>query len=91
MARRNYTREILAELRDDRIAVHTAGGVTQTVTYSPRSKTDPLPFTDGQYRYNGREVHTVERCGQKMLNLSGGNFVHCTKPAGHTKACAVTR
>lgn len=87
MARRNYTREIMAELRDNRIAVVEYLGRLETVRLAPRSKTDPSPWTDGTYRYSGREVHTVRPCGQKMINISSGNYVHCTRPTGHSHAC----
>jgi hypothetical protein len=89
MSRRNYTREIKAELRDGRIAVTTLGGFVRAVEHAPRSKSDPQPWTDGTFRYTGREVHTVHPCGKRMLSPVGwGTFVHCAKPTGHDKACS---
>jgi hypothetical protein len=59
MKRRHYTREIQAELaRGGRVAVNSVGPMT-VVRYEPRSKRDPQPWTNGTFRYSGREVHTV--------------------------------
>lgn len=85
--RRNYTREIKAELRDGRVPVASIGSFTRAVEYNPRSKSDPQPWTDGVFRYTGREIHTVRPCGRKLLSLRGGNFTACTRPTGHDRAC----
>jgi hypothetical protein len=87
MSRRNYTREILAAMCDNRVAVVSYLGRIEAVRLEPRSKTDPTPWTDGTFRYSGREVHTVPSCGEKMLHLSSGRFVNCTRPTGHSNAC----
>lgn len=58
MKRRQYTREILARIAEGQRAVNSAGPQTY-VTYSPRCKSDPQPWTNGFFRYSGREVHTV--------------------------------
>lgn len=90
MKRRNYTREILAQVAAGRVAVRSVG-YPAAVQYKPRSKSDPWPWYGEGFRYNGREIHTVEACAQKMLSLSGGNFTSCSKPTGHDKACAPAR
>lgn len=87
MKRRNYTREIMVEIKGGRIPVASIGSFTREARYEPRSKTDPMPWTDGIYRYNGREIHTVQPCGRKLLGLRTGRFTACTKPTGHTHAC----
>lgn len=88
MKKRNYTREIMSELRDaGRIAVRSVGS-PEPVRYAPRSQRDPMPWTDGAFRYTGREVHTVRACGKTLLNISAGRVVLCGKPTGHDKACA---
>lgn len=58
MKRRNYTREILAQVKAGRVAVNSLGP-ERPVTYSPRSKSDPKPWDNGTFRYSGRYVHTV--------------------------------
>lgn len=83
--RRNYTAEILKEVAAGRVAVNSVGPEVQ-VTYAPRSLRDPRPWFNGEYRYNGREVHTVEACGQKMLRMYRGTWTYCTKVKGHDKA-----
>lgn len=59
MKRRHYTREIQSQLaKGGRVAVNSVGPQT-FVRYEPRSKRDPQPWTNGDYRYSGREVHTI--------------------------------
>lgn len=87
MARRNYTREILKQVRDNRIPVVSYLGRIEVVRLKPRTKTDPAPWTDGTFRYTGREVHTVVPCGMWMLNICTGRYVQCTRPTGHSHAC----
>lgn len=87
---RNWTREIRKQVAAGRVAV-TSIGTTVPVQYRPRSLRDPWPWYGSGFRYNGREIHTVEACGQKMLSLSGGNFTTCGKHLGHDKACAPVR
>lgn len=88
MKRRNYTREVLGQIKAGRIAVRSVGGTPEPVTYQPRSKNDPQPWTDGLFRFNGREVHTVEACGHRLLDLLTGRFTRCTKQVGHSRAHA---
>lgn len=86
MKRRNYTREILTELaKGGRRAVNSVGPEYE-VHYEPRTKTDPRPWAGGGYRYSGREVHTVQVCGQALYNISRNTMTGCTKVAGHDKA-----
>jgi hypothetical protein len=83
--RRNYTREILAQVATGRVPVNSVGPEC-VLRYEPRSKTDPQPWTNGTYRYNGREVHTVPACGQRLLRMYRGTWTYCTKPQGHDRA-----
>lgn len=56
---RHYTREILAQLaQGDFVAVSPAP--EYTVTYRPRNSHDCRPWTDGVFRYSGREVHVTQ-------------------------------
>lgn len=88
MKRRHYTREIQAELaKGGHMAVNSVGPMT-VVRYEPRSSRDPQPWTNGDYRYSGREVHTVPVCGQALYNLSRNTMTGCVKPKGHVKAHA---
>jgi len=58
MSRTNYTRTILAQLAlGDFVAVATFGA-GHTVHYRPRNGHDPRPWTDGAFRYSGRQLHT---------------------------------
>lgn len=73
MAKRNYTRELLAKKNDGAyIVVSLSPHTGVPVTYSPRSVTDPEPWDAGlAYRFNGRECHAVkrERVGQLDKDL----------------------
>lgn len=70
MARRNYTREILAQIEQGLVPVNSLGPESR-VQYAPRRKTDPQPWTNGFYRYSGRYVHTVAPCGLRVPSLPG--------------------
>lgn len=76
MKRRNYTREILDRINKGQVPVATVLGVR--VQYAPRRKTDPAPWTDGFYRWSGREIHTVAPCDALF-----GLGKRCNLPAGH--------
>jgi hypothetical protein len=83
MAKRNYTREILTQVRAGRVPVSSVGP-EYVVQYAPRSKYDPQPWTNGAYRYSGREVHTViQTCGQTVAFGSG----RCGRPKRHNGMC----
>lgn len=84
MKRRNYTREILAQMAEGKVPVNSVGP-ERPVTYDPRSKADPKPWTNGVYRYSGREVHTVPAtCGEP---LAWGGSNPCARPKGHNGMC----
>lgn len=85
MKRRNYTAEIRKQIATGRVAVNSISPESP-VTYSPRAKSDPRPWDNGAYRFSGREVHTVEACGQRMISLTTARFVTCVKVKGHDKA-----
>lgn len=85
MKRRNYTREILKQVEEGRIAFCSIGPA-RVVTYAPRSKNDPQPWTCGIYRYNGRYVHTVAACYGKVLMWSG-RVADCGQLDGHEGEC----
>lgn len=85
MGRRNYTREILKQIEEGRTAFCSIGPLRE-VTYAPRSKSDPKPWTCGVYRYNGRYVHTVAPCHRVVLMWSG-RVAHCVLVGGHDGAC----
>lgn len=82
---RNYTAEILKQVAAGRVAVNSLGP-ERPVLHLPRSKGDPQPWFNGAYRYSGRYVHTVEACGQRLLEFKTGRFATCVKPEGHDKA-----
>lgn len=87
MKRRNYTREILNEMAKGRQPFNSVGP-EGPVTYEPRSKYDPQPFTNGAYRYSGREVYTRRpaNCDRTMLNVKTLRLAPCAKPLGHEGA-----
>ena len=85
MKRRNYTREILAQMADGRTPFSSIGSDT-VVEYMPRSKGDPKPWTDGTFRYSGRYVHTVAPCYGKVHTPSGRPAT-CALMDGHQGDC----
>lgn len=85
MKRRNYTREILAQMEEGNLVAVNAVGPETVLTLSPRSKTDPRPWTNGTYRYSGREVYAKERCTYQLWGAKHG-LRRCTKEEGHEKA-----
>lgn len=86
MAKRNYTREILAQIKAGRVPVSSVGP-EYVVQYAPRSKSDPQPWVSGAYRYNGREVHTMEPCGRPLLSMRSGGMTSCAMHGDHNLAC----
>lgn len=69
MAKRHYTRELLTQIKQGRVPVATVRGAR--VMYAPRRKTDPQPWSDGFFRYGGREVHCVTPCRLKVPSAPG--------------------
>lgn len=88
VARRNYTRELLALAGSGWVVVGSvlpADGLP--VAHSPRSTSDPQPWTytdrhGCEWRFSGRECHTVRACGVPFF---GGK--RCGLPTGHDRAC----
>jgi hypothetical protein len=74
MAKRQYTRELLAKKNDGELIVCSlAPHVGVPVAYEPRSTNDPEPWNAGlAYRFSGRECHAVkrERVGQLDKDLA---------------------
>ena len=86
MARRNYTRELLAQVRAGRVPVNSVGP-KHAVDYVPRSKRDPKPWTNGIHRYSGREVHTEEPCGLPIHFSQSNTISPCGLNRGHNLPC----
>lgn len=74
MAKRQYTRELLAKKNNGEfIVVSLAPHVGVPAVYAPRSANDPAPWDAGlAYRFSGRECHAVkrERVGQLDKDLA---------------------
>ena len=57
---RHYTREVLAQLAQGDFVAVASMGPGDTVTYRPRNSHDSRPWTDGVFRYSGREIHVTQ-------------------------------
>lgn len=79
---RDYTREVRRQVAQGRVAVRSIG-TPERVVHEPRTKNDPQPWTDGVFRYTGREVHTLPACREQMFRLKTGQMTECIKPVGH--------
>lgn len=82
MSRRNYTREILSQVRAGKVPVNSVGPGS-VVWLAARSKNDPKPWTDGTFRYSGREIDTEDGC-RKSIN---GTVDRCGLQAEHRHDC----
>ncbi len=85
LKRRDYTREILRQMKAGRVPVRSFGS-PEPVRYEPRLPSDPRPWTTLGFRYSGREVHTIDACGRDMVFRA--RIVRCEKAAGHGQVCS---
>lgn len=89
--RRNFTRELLDARKNGSVIVASLAPYNgEPVEYAPRFKTDPRPWLRKdahgcEWRFSGRECHTVPACGQRMIAFKTGRYVTCTLPAGHER------
>lgn len=67
---RNYTKELLAAQAAGKVI---KAGHYATVIHQPRNDYDPKPWTDGEYRYDGRDCWPEAPAGE-CVDAEGNEY-----------------